>query len=382
MQLNRRQAFGCAALLATAGVAAGADGDRIVTVRGGGSPADDAVRAALERLIRAGGGTLYLPAGNYRFAKPLDVRPPPGVGVAIRGDGPELSRLVWDGEQGGIDVRFQPQGGSGLVLIEGMSLYRAARRADSAVRLVSEGGTSPAPKKLVRDLIIGGGKDGGWACGIDAVECTFLTLEDVDYRGGGGTAVRFSGERDPVDNYISRLRVTSAQTGVEVVGNCEGIYITQSTMIGVERGIHWHTTHGEPLLALSGCHIAASRDCVLGHNLIQPIITGNLLYQSPDGGDGEWAGVRLSADQPSIYDLIQVCDNTIHGFPKPPGPRIGIAIQNRLGGLICGNIIQGADTGILLDQGASEFKLLDNLVRNPKGADVLDRGKGNIVRRP
>jgi hypothetical protein len=77
-----------------------------------------------------------------------------------------------------------------------------------------------------------------------------------------------------------------------------------------------------------------------------------------------------------------VCDNTIHGFPKPPGPRIGIAIQNRLGGLIRGNIIQGADTGILLDEGSSEFKVLDNLVRNPRDLDVRDHGKGNIVRRP
>jgi hypothetical protein len=383
MQMNRRQAIGCAALLATTGVAAGAEAERIFAVRRDAANSDDAVHDALERAIRSGGGTIQLPAGTYRFAKPLEIRLPPGVGVAIRGDGPEMSRLVWEGEQGGIDVRFTPQGGA--IIVEGMSLLRAGRFADSAVRLVSEGGTSPAPKKLVRDLVIGGANTGGWARGVDAVECTFLTIDDVDFRGGGekqgATAIRFSGEHDPVDNYVSRLRVTSAQTGVEVVGTCEGVYVNQSTMIGVERGVHWHTTHGEPLLALSGCHVAASRDCVFGHNLIQPIITGNLLYQSPDGGEGEWAGIRLSADQPSIYDLLQVCDNTIHGFPKPPGPRIGIAIQSRQGGLIRGNVIQGADTGIVLDEGSSELKVLDNLVRNSRDVDVRDRGKGNIVRR-
>jgi hypothetical protein len=384
MQMNRRQAIGCAALLATTGVAVAAESDRIFPVRRNAASPDDAVHDALERAIRSGGGTVYFPTGSYQFAKPLDLRLPAGVGIAIRGDGPEMSRLVWEGEQGGIDVRFTPQGGA--IIVEGLSLLRSGRFADSAVRLVSEGGSSPAPKKLIRDLVIGGAKGGGWACGIDAVECTFLTIDDIDFRGGGSNqasvAIRFSGERDPVDNYVSRLRGTSAQTGVEVVGTCDGVYVNQSTIIGVERGVHWHTTHGEPLLALAGCHVAASRDCVLGHNLIQPVITGNLFYQSSDGGEGEWAGIRLSADQPSIYDLIQVCDNTIHGFPKPPGPRIGIAIQNRLGGLIRGNIIQGADTGILLDQGSSELKVLDNLVRNAKAADVDNRGNGNVIRRP
>jgi hypothetical protein len=383
MQMNRRQAIGCAALLATARVAEAA-ADRMFAVRRDAANPDDAVHDALELAIRSGGGTLYFPTGIYRLAKPLGIRLPPGVGIAIRGDGPEMSRLVGDGERGGIDVRFTPQGGA--ILVEGLSLLRAGHFADSAVRLVSEGGTSPAPKKLVRDVVIGGGNNGGWACGVDAVECTFLTIDGVDFRGGGerqGTvAIRFSGDHDPVDNYVSRLRVTSARTGIEVTGTCEGVYVNQSTMIGVERGVHWHTPHGEPLLALSGCHVAASRDCVFGHNLIQPIITGNLFYQSADGGEGEWAGIRLSADQPSIYDLLQVCDNTIHGFPKPPGPRIGIAIQNRLGGLIRGNIIQGADTGILLDEGSAEFKVLDNLVRNPRDLDVRDHGKGNIVRRP
>jgi hypothetical protein len=381
--MNRRQAIGCAAVLATTGVAAAAETERIFAVRRDAANPDDAVHDAVERAIRSGGGTIHFPAGTYRLAKPLNIHLPPGVGVAIRGDGPEISRLVWEGERGGIEARFTPQGAA--IVVEGLSLLRSGRFADSALRLFSEGGTSPAPKKLVRNLVIGGGNNGGWACGIDAVECTFLTIDDVDFRGGGerqgAAAIRFSGDHDPVDNYVSRLRVTSARTGVEVTGTCEGVYVAQCTMIGVERGIHWHTTHGEPLLSLSGCHVAASRDCISGHNLIQPIITGNLLYQSSDGGEGEWAGIRLSADQPSIYDLLQVCDNTIHGFPKPPGPRIGIAIQNRLGGLIRGNIVHGADIGIVLDERSSELKVVDNLVRNPKDVDVRDRGKGNIIRR-
>jgi hypothetical protein len=307
-KINRRQAMGCVAVVAATAGAIGADSNRLFTIQPAGSkPVDDTVRDAVDQLLKVGGGTIYFPSGNHRLARPLNVPLPAGVGIAIRGDGPGLTRLTFAGEQAGIVMRFSPQADAAVV-IEGMSVLRGGRHSDSAVRLVCEGGSSPMPRKLVRDLCVAGADGGSWALGIDAVDCTFLTIEGLDFA-GGGTAVRLSGDHDPVDNYVSRLRVTSAKTGIEVLGASEGVYGTQSTMIGVERGVHWHTPHGEPLLSLSGCHIAASRDCVLGHNLIQPIITGNLFYQSPDGGEGEWAGVRLSADRPSIYDLLQVCEN-------------------------------------------------------------------------
>jgi hypothetical protein len=347
----------------------------------GSGDAIAAVYAAIAKCLVAKTAVLYFPAGSYALTKRIEIELPAGASIAIRGDGAGLSRIDWNCPEGGFAIRFEPAGSGGIV-VEGLSLGTSHPSGGTAIRIASTGGTSPSPKKLIRDVAIAG----GWTVGVDCENCTFTSVDGVDFRGAGAAsdaAIRFSGEHDPVDNYVSRLRVTSAKTGIEVTGSCEGVYVEQCTMLAVERGVHWHTPRGEPLLSLSGSHVAASRECVLGHNLIQPIISGNLFYQS-GASDAGWTAIKLSADQPSIYDLIQVCDNTIHGFPTFPGSRTGITIANRDGGLVRGNIIHGCETGVLIDEKSSNFKVLDNLVRGSKGGvDVVDRGggKGNFVRR-
>ena len=67
MQINRRQAIGRAGLLLAAGHSVDAESHQIFTVRPSGStPVDDAVRDALDQLLRVGGGTIYFPSGNHR----------------------------------------------------------------------------------------------------------------------------------------------------------------------------------------------------------------------------------------------------------------------------------------------------------------------------
>lgn len=372
---NRREVIAGAGALA---LAAGGVAGSIFTVRN-----DDAtsVGHAVDECLKSGGGTVYFPAGSYRLDKRIEITLPAGTGLALRGDGPGISKITWTGKSAGIEVRFRPEGGldgnKGGILVEGLTLLAEQPGSGSAIRLACEGGTSPSPKKLVRDVILA-----GWDVGIDCHECSFTTIDGVDYQGPrplAGVAVRFDGSHDPVDNYVTRLRVFGAKHGIEILGNSEGVYVTQSTMLAVERGVHWHTPRGEPLLSLTACHIAASRDCVFGHNLIQPLISGNLLYQA-DGRDGEWAGICLEADEPSIYDLIQVSQNTIHGFPKMSKAQAGIVITNRTGGIVQGNIIQGVNVGIRLDEGTTQMKVLDNVVRTFTDADVVDQGMKNVIR--
>jgi hypothetical protein len=369
MPLNRRQAIGLACT-AAAGLGAVASGPVFPVVSSdAGSIAD-----AFNKCIAAGEGVVHFPAGEYRLDHPIEVDLPANVGIAIRGDGPGISRITWTGSVDGLVLKF-PAASAGAVLVQGLSLLTTKPATGSALRLECRGGTSPNPIKRVRNVSIAG----GWSVGVDCVECTFTTLDDIDFE-GGGVAVRFSGQHEPVDNYITRLRVRSAAAGVEVSGNCEGVYMAQSTMIGVERGVHWHTTAGEPLLSLTGCHIAASRECVLGHNLIQPIIMGNLLYQA--GRAEAWAGIRLSADASSIYDLLQVSHNTIHGFPREGAKTTtGILIANRTGGVVQGNIIRDVQVGISLDEKSGGVRVLDNYFDQCTMADVLDKGKGNLIRR-
>src|SRR3954469_14780417 len=68
LRINRRQAIGCAAWLATTAAGARAESLNVFTVRPPDTKtADDAVEEALKQLLRAGGGTLYFPRGSYEL---------------------------------------------------------------------------------------------------------------------------------------------------------------------------------------------------------------------------------------------------------------------------------------------------------------------------
>src|SRR4051812_5255169 len=154
---------------------AASNAGRVFSVRDFGAPAvggdaTAAVERAVAACLKAGGGTVHFSAASYAVSKRLDVELPPGTPFALRGDGPGLSRITWTNEDGGLHIRFKPEGGfdgsKGSILVAGLSLLTAQPSGGHAVRLVCEGGSSPAPKKLVRDLILAGASaQAGWSTG-------------------------------------------------------------------------------------------------------------------------------------------------------------------------------------------------------------------------
>jgi len=348
-----------------------------------GTPEGDtcAVHAALRQLFDQGGGTLYFPGGTYQISTKVKIQQRPGVGLAIRGDGPNLSTITWICRDGGITINSLPEGGfdgkKGATILEGLSLLTAHANGGAGLTIRTTGDcTSPAPKKLIRDILFAGSTPAcSWSWGLRVIDCTFTTVSGIDYQ-GKGIAVAFKGQNDPVDNYVHNLRVFGAEVGIDISGNCEGVYVSQSTLLFVERGIHWHTSGAEPLLSVSGTHISASRDCIHASNLLQPIITGNLLYQC---GDDDWTGIKLSANVAMPYDLGQISHNTIQGFSN--SSRTGIVVTNCSGGVIQGNVISYVDTGIWLQKGTSKLRAIDNYIQETAPSDIKDDGIGNIIRR-
>lgn len=336
---------------------------------------------ALQRLYDRGGGTLYFPGGRYQLSTPIRIAQGPGVPLAIRGDGPALSTITWTCPDGGFAITSTAEGNfdgkTGAIIVEGLSLLTDHIDGGTGLAIINTNrNTSPAPKKLIRDIVFAGSlPPQGWGCGVRATDCSFITLSGIDYQ-GHGIAVKFDGQHDPVDIYVQNLRVLGAFTGIDISGNCEGIYVSQSTLLFVERGIHWHTMGPEPFLTVTGSHISASRDCIYATNLLQPIITGNLLYQH---GEGNWTGIWLSGDRSTPFDLIQIAQNIIHGFSG--GPKNGIVVTNRTGGVIQGNVIHNVDTGIWLQIGTSEVRVVDNYIHEVAAGDFNDEGCGNVIRK-
>jgi hypothetical protein len=350
-----------------------------------GTPHADtlAVESALQKLVSNGGGVLYFPAGRYHLSRQVIVQQVSGFPIAVLGDAPGISVITWNCNNGGFIFRCMSGAGElecndWPVVFANLTLLTTQPDGGRAIVISTQGRSTSPTTRLIRDVALAWvAPSAWWSVGIGTYDCAFVTIQGVDYQ-GAGVAVHFDGRHSPVDNHVHRLRVTGARIGIEVSGNCEGVYVSQSTLLFTERGVYWHTDGCEPLFSLTGSHISATRECIHASNLLQPLITGNLLYQH---GPGHWVGIWLTGMEPTPYDLIQVAHNTIHGFSSPGLPRNGIVVTRRSGGLIQGNVIHNVDTGIWLQEGTSDLRALDNYIQHFSVCDIRDDGKNNVIRR-
>lgn len=288
-------------------------------------------------------------------------------GLRISGAGVGLTRLVFKDVPTAILVRLDTDirqtDVSPAFTIEGVTL-QAQGKCGTAVQLerrdqTRQGGIA---EKRFSDLAIEG-KGGSWDMGIKVIDVTFCTFRDITLRTQNpkGTGISITGQNAPVDNHLTGVRILGCHTGIKVGGNVEGVYVQQATIIGIDIGIDWDTDSFEPLLAVTGSHISAQSVCIRANNLLQPIISGNLLYQS--GNEGSWCGIQIRSKQATGYDLLQISNNILHGDPSHKAENTGIEVNAASAGVLDGNIFSEVDTGIRLGKDASGINPTDNVFR-------------------
>jgi hypothetical protein len=288
-------------------------------------------------------------------------------GLRISGAGVGLTRLVFKDVPTAILVRLdtdiRPSDVSPAFAIEGLSL-QAQGNCGTALQLerrdqTRQGGIA---EKRFSDMAIEG-KGGNWEMGIKVIDVTFCTFRDITLRPQNpkATGIFITGQHAPVDHHLTGVRILDCQTGIKVGGNVEGVYVQQTTIIGIEIGIDWDTDSFEPLLAVTGSHISARSVCIRANNLLQPLIIGNLLYQ---GGSAEpWCGIQIRSKRATGYDLLQISNNILHGDPTHKAQNTGIEVNAASAGVLDANIFSAVDTGIRLGKDASGITPTDNVFR-------------------
>ena len=338
-------------------------------------------------------GVIYFPPGRYLINDQIDIDlSDTREGITIKGDGPGVTVLAFESSaSNGFHITFPPAGGydgnTGSIIIKDFSIETMNAGVGDAIHLVSSGTTSPAPHKLIENVTITGSSTSNyWKNGIRLTNCTFTNIRGVQFQGKSnsadweGVAVLMEGMENPVDNFITNLRVWNADKAVEITGHCEGVTIDQSIFLAINKGIHWHTdTDGhEPWLGINNCHISASEACVFAEQLMQCQINNNLFYCQAKT-DVDWAGIWFSSLSPTDYDFLQITHNTIHGFENGSGLRNGILLNNVKNSLISGNIIYNVITGVNLNT-VSNSKVLDNMVFGSTNGVVETNCTGNTIR--
>ena len=337
------------------------------------TPGNDFVRnldTAIEAVNQGRVDVLHFSPGEFRISKGMKLTKRAGQGgLRITGEGPGITKLIFSCKETAIhvevdsDVRHSSKSPS--FLLQNLSMI-ASDKCGTAVdfSLGNQSTSGGTAIKLFSNLTIEGEAGGSWAAGIKTTDLTFCSFRDVTLRlpREGAIGIFITGKTAPVDHHLSGIRILSAHTGIKVGGNVEGVYVDQTTMIGVDIGLDWDTTGHEPLLALSSSHISARTTCIRANNLLQPVITGNLLYQA--GSDTTWTGIDVTTPRSTAYDLIQISNNTFHGNPKHTVPNTGISIQAASAGAINANVFSALDVGIRLGKETTDLKPSNSIFKN------------------
>ena len=322
------------------------------------------------KAINAGkADVLCFTPGEFYLSKGLKFQKSKGQGgLRITGGGPGITKLIFSCKEAAIvvkiDTDIRNSSESPSLRLEELSLI-ATGECGAALDIMrgdtkTSGGTAT---KIFSNLNIDGQKGGSWASGIQVTDLTFTTFQNITMRlpRPGATGIHITGNTAPVDHHLSSIRILSADTGIKIGGKVEGVYIDQGTIIGVDTGIDWDTTSHEPLLAFSGSHISARYTCIKARNLLQPVITGNLLYQA--GTDKEWKGIDITTERATNYDLLQISNNIFHGNPKHTVPNTGISINAGSAGVINANVFSALDVGIKLGEKAKDLEPSNNVFK-------------------
>jgi hypothetical protein len=371
-------------------------GSDVVNVKTEGALADNSTddATAFGSAITAaqaitGGGVVYVPAGTYRINSTITktlTKP-----LRIRGDGADTTTIRFTGGTHGFDIDGGTISGTGVddnfIVLEGVTLMTAQAGAGSALQVNWTGGSGGIDRILQMKNVIMRGETHNthyWSKGLDAFNARNALISDchIQSKRGDTIGVGFFFDGDvsgsPVDNILDGCSAYWCDKAVEVDNTFEGLLIDQCFFINCTYGVYWNTTGDEPLLSVQGSHMNCYNWCIYGFNVIQCLISKNLLYQ-PTASNENWVGIELDGTSATSTDSdIQIKDNILEWF-SGSGSKNGIVVDARGKGYIAGNTIKDMDTGVWLQSNSQNIKVIDNDFNNCS-TNILDAGTNNITR--
>lgn len=276
---------------------------------------------AIDDIISAGGGVLYIPAGIYALHSQITATCSQQQHLTIKGDGRYVSvlRFMQD-QQLGLSMISTSQQANYLPNFEvhDLGLVTTQPNAGTALNISYaidqniENTVNVHDVRITQDLY--SHPLGYWTQGIS---CT-------NARNGRIRNMHFYGERDaqPQTQYaihlqkqctsfvISDCLILESHTGILAEGSTEGVYIHNTDVVGVRKGIIHQADQGaEPQLTITDSHVNASETCIHSKNIQQGVIANCLLYANSwfDGPNyPSWQGIKYEGGF-NAYNKVLGC---------------------------------------------------------------------------
>ncbi|RJF81555.1 hypothetical protein D3877_15545 [Azospirillum cavernae] len=374
---------------------------------GNGSTDDTgAVNAARNALVAAGGGVLYFPAGIYILSQSITIDMTGQKAVSIKGDGMEVSEIRFTDVDG-----FKATAGAGNYWLRaGGQQFAAFHASDLTLSTTSTSNTRhalwfdggslvgrPMPSPTISRVAFRGATtmEEGWWTGLviqDAsnshvTDCEFIVCGEGKFKGRSIVYWTSASGKDATDHTITACNFVYGHTAVLATQYCEGIYMTNCSIVGVKYGVYWDCGENgaESLLAMNNCHINAAVRNILTRGVYDSSISNSLFYNfnstaGNSNGSEDWIAIDMNRTGSTTItgNIIRGC-----GSAATSSYENGIVIQNAnnadRGMTILGNTVEKIkNTGIWLQNNTSKIVLGPNAYAQC-ASPFINSGTGNRV---
>lgn len=325
-----------------------------------------AIAAAITAVLALPtGGCLYFPHGNYISTVSLVITVPANKGIKLTGDGENSTYLSFTNDTEGVSVAL---GAKASCEVNNITIVAASTSPSSNhIGLLINGNLyADAVGVKVKNVTLKGNanRTTSWPIGLaltnlsnTVVDSVSVYMPDATVSSGqvGINLLGGSSSAYIADTKISNTEIVGGNISIGVAGYAQGLYVTNSTLIGCNTGIYWNQpgTDAE-LLAVSNSHINARTTGVSTTGVSWVLLTNNLILRFTNTASGWYAFFLADAS------LSAVSNNTIYG-----------------------NVVSG-ETGILVTASTSGYgnqpvSIVGNVIGAINGPGVAITGLAKLV---
>ena len=245
---------------------------------------------------------IYFPGGDYISAATLSYSTSGDTGLAMMGDGRNLSRVFFTGGTDGFSyTSTSTSSARGELNVRDLGIYATAPLTGSGLKGVWATGGNLQPTLSVFDCTIFSEMGGYFTKIVSGDNAQNTTISNPQFLGEVSGSVKTThGVHLTGNSTIARVMggaIIEAGTGVLAEGDTEGVYVIGTEILQVQYGVTHDVDGGsdanDPLLHVIGCHINASYGGVTGLGSMQSLVSGTHFYAGADAGIGsDWYGVK------------------------------------------------------------------------------------------
>lgn len=333
---------------------------------------------------------IYFPAGTYRFfSHPVvsllsDVKHA-GASITIKGDGSEVSTLLFNADVGGLELELN--GPRQSFHVRDLSIQAKGRgKTTTGLSVVQNNASSPNPAQSDISGVSIHGQDGfgaeeRFARGVYLHQVSNVTITNSAIAGSAegnpyaseGFCLYLSGTAPspPVQINIIGSQINYCGTGIFYGPYVQGVQIVASNFVGNNIAIYQPKDNkGNDQLSILGSQFnSGTSNIILSAPIDGVSITGNDFYLTEKG--------KYSIEIPGIQFAITANCFIQLGKPKTTALSIGSFMLDA--GIITGNSFNNFNVAIWLQSSSSRVNVQSNAYSDIRSDKVRDKGFGNTV---